>query len=77
MYDMSGNVWEWCWDRYGSYSSGSQTAPAGAVSGSTRVVRGGSWNYYARFLRSAFRSYSTPSHRLYDLGFRLVRPFQP
>jgi formylglycine-generating enzyme required for sulfatase activity len=74
LYDMHGNVREWCWDRYGTYPSGAQTDPAGAASGSSRVLRGGSWNYYARYLRSAARGSDTPSIRLSYHGFRLVRP---
>jgi formylglycine-generating enzyme required for sulfatase activity len=74
LYDMHGNVWEWCWDRSGDYSSGAQSNPDGAVSGFYRVVRGGSWRGGGQGLRSAFRGNDTPSHRFIDLGFRLVRP---
>ena len=74
LYDMSGNVWEWCWDWYGNYSGGEQTNPTGAVSGADRVMRGGSWDADARRLRSAYRSSSTPTNRYSDIGFRLVRP---
>jgi formylglycine-generating enzyme required for sulfatase activity len=74
LYDMSGNVYEWCWDWYGSYSSGSQTDPRGASSGSNRVFRGGGWGDTAQYVRSAGRSLSTPSFRSSNLGFRLVRP---
>jgi formylglycine-generating enzyme required for sulfatase activity len=74
LYDMHGNVWEWCWDLYSSYASGPQTDPAGGSSGSVRVRRGGGWNDVGGCVRSAFRNYSAPTVRLPDLGFRLVRP---
>jgi len=74
IHDMSGNVYEWCWDRYGGYSSGSQNDPRGASSGADRVVRGGDWYSIAGYVRSAGRYYNTPSSRYIGLGFRLVRP---
>jgi formylglycine-generating enzyme required for sulfatase activity len=56
LYDMHGNVWEWCWDRYGEYPTGTETDPTGgAVSGANRVGRGGSWHNSAEGMRSAFR----------------------
>jgi len=74
LYDMHGNVFEWCWDWYGNYPSGAQTDPVGASSGSARVLRGGSWGISAQFVRSAFRLYYTPTFRFNFLGFRVLRP---
>ena len=75
LYDMPGNVHEWCWDWYErNYSSGAQTDPTGAVSGSDRVVRGGYYGCDASSVRSAYRNNRSPSYRNYYFGFRVVRP---
>jgi len=78
LYDMHGNVWEWCQDWYGDYPSGSVTDPIGLPKGSFRVIRGGSWYSAAQSCRSASRPDFEPGIRLLILGFRLVLlPGQP
>ena len=70
LYDMHGNVWEWCQDWYGGYA-GDATDPTGSASGTTRVIRGGRWNDFAQDCRSAWRSGYGPGRRGNYLGLRL------
>ncbi len=71
LYDMHGNVFEWCQDRYGDYPSGSVTDPTGPAVGSYRVHRGGSWDGPAELCRSATRCGYGPSYRYFNYGFRV------
>ncbi len=74
LYDVAGNVWHWCWDWYGTYSSGAQTDPRGPSTGSIRVLRGGCWISDAFYCRAVYRYYADPTDRRNGMGFRSVLP---
>ena len=81
LYDMLGNVWEWCQDWLGGYAGGIALDPQGPASGLRRVIRGGGWwgwNVHAANCRSAYRSNGIPDSGFRDVGFRVVlAPGQP
>jgi formylglycine-generating enzyme required for sulfatase activity len=77
LYDMTGNVWEWCWDWAGTNASGEQTDPRGASSGSLRVGRGGCWYSLAYYCRVAYRYDRDPTYPDSDFGFRVARSAVP
>ncbi len=73
LFDMHGNVWEWCWDWYGAYAADPQSNPLGPTQGSSRVLRGGSYLYGPENLRSADRSWARPKDLGWSVGFRCAR----
>ena len=74
LYDMHGNVYEWCWDRYAAYQDGPGIDPTGAITGDERMRRGGSWYFSAEYARSASRNETFPGVQSSYVGLRIIRP---
>ncbi len=72
IHDLAGNVWEWCYDRYGPYAPDKQKDPQGPKEGETRALRGGAFGYYRTLVRCAYRDGYNPNHRADNIGFRVV-----
>lgn len=73
LYDIHGNVGEWCFDYYGTYDTENTDNPSGAETGTLRINRGGGWNDYAKHMRCAYRASTTPNQGMSNIGFRIVR----
>lgn len=73
LYDIHGNVGEWCFDYYGAYDIENTDNPSGAETGTLRINRGGGWNDYAKHMRCAYRASTTPNQGMSNIGFRIVR----
>ncbi len=73
LYNMHGNVAEWCFDYYGEYDLENTNNPSGPTTGTLRINRGGGWNDYAKHLRSSYRASTTPSQKMSNIGFRIAR----
>jgi formylglycine-generating enzyme required for sulfatase activity len=74
LFDTIGNVYEWVWDRRGSYGTGPATDPIGSESGWDRIIRGGSWESLGRSCRLAYRGFHAPDVHIHSIGFRPARP---
>ena len=77
LYDMSGNVWEWCYDWYGSYADSAETNPVGAIAGDMRVCRGGDWCSRVVYTRCSYRGKMKPTLEAPNIGFRIVVEADP